>query len=196
MARRASDLTKGSFIIVDRDPYVVLSLNHSHIGRGGAVFQTRIRNLRTGTILERNFKPGETLTEAAIVKIQAQFIYERRGEYWFYQKGMPANRFPLAATALKDKNTFLKPNMEVTALKFSKEDKEEVINIELPVKADYKVIQAPPSIRGNTADGGRKIAIIESGAKVNVPLFIEEGDTIRVNTETGEYAERVYPHTN
>lgn len=196
MARRASDLTKGSFIIVDRDPYVVLSLSHSHIGRGGAVFQTRIRNLRTGTILERNFKPGETLTEAAIVKIQAQFIYERRGEYWFYQKGMPANRFPLAATALKDKNTFLKPNMEVTALKFSKEDKEEVINIELPVKADYKVIQAPPSIRGNTADGGRKIAIIESGAKVNVPLFIEEGDTIRVNTETGEYAERVYPHTN
>ncbi|MBI2595100.1 MAG: hypothetical protein HYW38_02505 [Candidatus Colwellbacteria bacterium] len=81
--------------------------------------------------------------------------------------------------------------MEVLALKFTKDDKEEIINIELPVKADYKVTHAPPNIRGNTADGGRKIVTIEGGLKVNVPLFIREGDTIRINTETGEYAERV-----
>ena len=191
MALTASDLKKGSFIVFEGAPYVVLSLDHSHIGRGGAVFQTKVRNLKTGTILERNFKPGETLTEAEIRKVQTKFIYERRGEYWFNEKGMPANRFFISAEALGGKAVFLKPNMEVTALKFTREDKEEVINIELPIKADYKIVEAPPNIRGSTADGGKKTAVIEGGMRVSVPFFIEEGDTIRINTETGEYAERI-----
>lgn len=200
MALTASDLKKGSLIIIDGAPYAVLSVSHSHIGRGGAIFQTKIRNLKTGAILERNFKPGDSLREAEILKMQAQFIYERHSEFWFHQRGVPANRFSLSADALASKNIFLKPGMEVVALKFIKDEKaspgdgrsrEEIINIELPIKADYKVIEAPPNIRGNTADGGRKAVTVEGGLKVNVPLFIEEGDTVRINTETGEYAERV-----
>lgn len=191
MALGASDLKKGSFMVVEGAPYVVLSISHSHIGRGGAVFQTKIKNMRTGVILERNFKPGDSLGEAEITKMQAVFIYERRGEYWFHQLGNPANRFFINADALEGKSILLKPEMEVVALKYIKGEKEEIINIELPIKADYKVIEAPPNIKGSTADGGRKTVTLEGGLKVNVPLFIQEGDTIRINTETGEYAERV-----
>ncbi|MBI2012976.1 MAG: hypothetical protein HYS88_00785 [Candidatus Colwellbacteria bacterium] len=191
MALGASDLKKGSFIIVDGAPYVVVSLVHSHIGRGGAVFQTKIKNLKTSVILERNFKPGDSLGEAEITKMQAVFIYERRGEYWFHQLSNPANRFFINADALEGKSILLKPKMEVVALKHIKGEKEEIINIELPIKADYKVIEAPPNIKGSTADGGRKTVTLEGGLKVNAPLFIQEGDTIRINTETGEYAERV-----
>ncbi len=191
MALGASELKKGSFIAVDGAPYIVLSCSHSHIGRGGAVVQTKIRNLKTGTILERNFRVGDSIKESEIRKMQARFIYERRGEYWFHERSVPANRFFISRGALGDKALFLKPEMEVTALKQVEEDKEEIINIELPIKADYKVIEAPPGIRGNTADGGKKTATIEGGLKVSVPLFIEEGDTIRINTETKEYAERI-----
>ncbi len=169
----------------------MLSLAHSHIGRGGAVFQTKVRNLRTGVILERNFRAGDSLEEARISKMQAVFAYEKRGEYWFHELGNPANRFFIPQNALGEKAGYLKPNMEVGALKFTRGNQDKVINVELPIKADYKVIEAPPSIRGNTADGGKKIVGIEGGARVSVPLFIGEGDTIRVNTETGEYAERV-----
>lgn len=191
MALGASELKKGIFIVIDGAPYVILSHSHSHIGRGGAVVQTRIRNLKTGAILDRNFKSGDSFKEADIQRIQARFIYERKGEYWFNQAGNAANRFFIPAEALGEKAIFLKPAMEVVALKFTRDEKEEIINIELPIKADYKVIDAPPNIRGNTADGGRKAATVEGGLKVNVPLFIEEGDTIRINTETGEYAERI-----
>lgn len=191
MAARAGDLKKGDFIVIEKDPYAVISLSHSHIGRGGAVFQTKIRNLRTGNILERNFKPGDTLHEAEISKMQAKFIYEKRGEYWFHRLGDPTNRFFIPADALGEKTDYLKPEMEVVAFQFIRDEKSQVINVELPVKADYRVIEAPPNIRGNTADGGRKLVTVEGGLKVNVPLFIEEGDVIRINTETGEYAERV-----
>lgn len=191
MSLTASDLKKGTFIVLEGAPYAVLSHSHSHIGRGGAVVQTKIRNLKTGATLERNFKSGDSFKEAEIKRIQARFIYERKGEYWFNQVGEAANRFFIPTEALEGKTMFLKPDMEVVALKFMRDEKGEVINVELPVKADYKVIDAPPNIRGSTADGGRKTVVLESGIKVNVPLFIEEGDTVRINTETGEYAERV-----
>lgn len=200
MPLTASDLKKGTFIVLESAPYVVLSHSHSHIGRGGAVVQTKVRNLKTSATLERNFKSGDSFKEAEIKKVQARFIYERKGEYWFNQVGRAANRFFISTEALGGKAVFLKPDMEVAALKFTRDERvspgagrprEEIINIELPIKADYKVIDAPPNIRGSTADGGRKAVVLEGGLKVNTPLFIQEGDTIRINTETGEYAERV-----
>lgn len=191
MAVGVASLKKGNFIVIDKDPYVVLSLAHSHMGRGGAVFQTKVKNLRTGVILERNFRSGDSLEEAYLSKLQAEFIYERRGQYWFHETNRLANRFFIPSESLGGKAMFLKPGIEVTALKFERDNREEIINVELPVKADYKVVEAPPSIRGNTAEGGRKTATIEGGARVSVPLFIREGDTIRINIETGEYTERI-----
>lgn len=191
MALSINDVKRGTFLLLDGDPYVVYSFKHLHMGRGGAVLQTKIRNLKTGVILDRNFRAGDSFKEAEIHKMQAKFIYERRGEYWFHEASKPANRFFIRTEALEEKAFLLKPEMEVTALKHIKDDQEEIINVELPIKADYKVLESPPGLRGNTAQGGTKTVVIEGGAKVNVPLFIEEGDIIRINTETGEYAERM-----
>jgi len=182
-----NDLQNGIIIKIQGDPYAVLSVKHLHMGRGGSSIQTRIKNLRTGQVLDRNFKPADEFEEAEIEKMKSRFLYESRGEYWFDELGNPKNRFSLKGDDLGDSARFLKPNLEVQAIKFD----DKIINIELPIKVDYKVVEAPPAVRGNTAQGGTKTVIIESGAKISVPLFINEGDIIRVNTQTGEYAERI-----
>ncbi len=182
-----NDLKNGSIIAIDGNPYAVLSVKHLHIGRGGSSIQTKIKNLKTGQVFEKNFKPAAEFEEADIEKMKARFLYENRGVYWFDEIGNPQNRFSLREEEIGEQAVFLKSNLEIIALKFDGE----IISIELPVKVDYKVIESPPAVRGNTAQGGAKTAVIESGAKISVPLFINEGDIIRVNTQTGEYAERV-----
>ncbi len=127
------------------------------------------------------------MAEVEVDKVPTQFLYTSRGEYWFCEKGKPGNRFKFTKELLGDRALYLKPNMELITLR----SQDEVLDIELPVKADYKVIEAPPAIKGNTAQGGDKVVVIEGGAKVSTPLFINEGDVIKVNLETGEYAERV-----
>lgn len=182
-----NDLKNGSLVVVDGEPYTLMSIKHLHMGRGGASLQTKIRNLRTGQVYERNFKPADEFKEAEIEKITSRFLYENRGLYWFNEVGNPKNRFSLKFEKIGDSAQFLKPNLEVQAVKFENK----IINIELPIKADYKVIEAPPAIRGDTAQGGTKTVIIETGAKISTPLFINEGDVIRINTQTGEYVERI-----
>ncbi|MBI5079362.1 elongation factor P, partial [Candidatus Wolfebacteria bacterium] len=181
------DLKNGSVIVVNGDPYAVLSVKRLHIGRGGSSVQTKIKNIKTGQTLERNFKPADEFEEAEIEKIKFRFIYENKGVYWFDEIGNPKNRFSFTVEEIGDSVDFLKNNLEITAVKFDGK----IIGIELPVKIDYKVLESPPAVRGNTAQGGTKIVVIESGAKIAAPLFINEGDIIRVNTQTGEYAERV-----
>lgn len=182
-----NDLANGTVVKVNGDPYAVLSVKHLHIGRGGSSVQTRIKNLRTGQVLERNFKPADEFEEAEIEKMKSRFLYASRGQYWFDEIGNPKNRFSLAEEALDDAAQFLKANLEILAIKFD----DKIIAVELPIKADYKVVEAPPAIRGDTAQGGTKMVEIEGGAKVAAPLFINEGDVIRVNTTTGEYVERI-----
>lgn len=186
-----NDLKNGSLITIDGDPYVVTSVLHQHIGRGGSNIQTRIRNLRTGRVFERSFKPADEFGEAEIEKMPSRFLYRSRGEIWFDEIGNPRNRFSLKEESLGESVIYLKPNMEVTAIKLVKDDESKILNVELPIKAEYKVMEAPPSVRGNTAQGGTKTVAIEGGAAVNAPLFINEGDVIRINTQTGEYVERV-----
>lgn len=177
--------------MIDSDPYIVMSVLHQHIGRGGSNVQTKVRNLRTGRVFEKNFKPADEFVEAEIEKMPSRFLYKSRGEVWFDEVGNPRHRFSFKEESLGEPVVYLKPNMEVTAIKLMSGEEGEILNVELPIKADYKVIEAPPSIRGNTAQGGTKTAIIEGGASVNVPLFINQDDVIRINTQTGEYVERV-----
>lgn len=181
-----NDLKNGTLIKIGQEPYVVMSVKHLHIGRGGASVQTKIRNLKTGQVLERNFKPADEFEEAELEKLKSRFLYENRGQYWFNEPDNPRNRFSLTMEELGDSAQFLKPNIEVQAVKYEGK----IIGIELPIKVDYEVVDAPPAIRGDTAQGGTKIIIIETGAKISVPLFINEGDIIRVNTQTGIYDER------
>lgn len=181
------ELKKGTIFVLEGAPYMVLLAEHQHIGRGGATITLRIKNIKTGKVLERNYKSNEQFSEGDIEKIKVNFLYHHRNQYWFTEIENPKNRFELDDSILGDSKDFLKPNMEVTALKFEGT----IFNIELPIKVDYRVIESPPSVKGNTAQGGTKAAIIESGAKVLVPLFINEGDIIRINTQTQEYVERV-----
>jgi elongation factor P len=187
MALAYTDLTKGVLFIMDGAPYEVLEAHFLRMQQRKAVVQTRIRNLITGKLLDRNFQPSDSFEEAEIEKKSAMFIYASRGEYWFHEDGNPKARFSLTSDLLGDAGQFLKPNTKVATMVFN----EKVIKVDLPIKMEFKVTEAPPSIKGNTAQGGTKVVTLEGGAKINAPLFINEGDMIRVNTQTGEYVERV-----
>jgi len=182
-----NDLEHGSFVIIENDPYEVLEVAHLHMGRGSGSVQTKIKNLRTGQVYSRNYKPADAFEEAEIEKVKVKFIYASRGEYWFNEPDKPQNRFSLKEDLIGEQVKFLKPNLDVIAFQFNGK----IINIILPIKIDLKVVEAPPAVRGNTAQGGTKSVKLESGAEIQTPLFIGEGDVVRVNTETGEYVERM-----
>ncbi len=187
MSLAYTDLTKGILFIMDGAPYEVLETHFLRMQQRKAVVQTKIRNLITGKILDRNFQASDFFKEAEIERKNAVFIYESKGQYWFHEEGNPKNRFSLDADLLGEQGKFLKPNTKVTTMVFD----DKVIKVDIPIKMEFRVTEAPPAIRGNTAQGGTKQVTIEGGAKVNVPLFVNEGETIRINTQTGEYVERV-----
>lgn len=187
MALSYTDLTKGVLFIMDGMPYEVVDMHFLRMQQRKAVVQTKIRNLITGKLLDRNFQASDSFEEAEIERKNAIFIYENKGEYWFHEEGNPKARFSLAEDVVGAQGRFLKADTKVVTIVFD----EKVINVEIPVKMEFKVTEAPPAIKGNTAQGGNKQVTIEGGAKVNVPLFINEGDTIRINTQSGDYVERV-----
>lgn len=187
-----NDLKIGSVFMMDGDPFVVLEMNHLNMQQRAAVMQTKIRNLRTGKVLDRNYKASEEFEEANLEKRDAVFIYQAKNEYWFHEAGKPANRFSLTADTIGPRAQFLKPKMVIKSLiLIDEDDKEIIVNVDLPIKADYQVIDAPPVVRGNTISGGSKSVTVEGGAQVSTPMFIETGDIIKVNIETATYVERV-----
>lgn len=182
-----SDLKKGIQIIIDGQPYEILETRLMKKARGQAVLQTKIKNLITGHLFSRNFQSGESFEEAEISKFKAKFLYSHRGRYFFSEKENPSKRFDLGVEKIGEKAKFLKPGQIVEGLIF----KEKIINISLPIKVQLKVIEAPPTIKGERAQAGTKQVTLETGTPINVPPFIEEGDIIEVNTETGEYVKRI-----
>ncbi len=171
---------------MNSEPYEVLESGFLRMQQRKAVMQTKIRNLITGKILDRNWQASDEFEEAEVERQSAIFIYSSPGKYWFYEEGNPKNRFSLTAEVIGKSAQFLKPNTKIETLIFNNK----VIKISLPIKMDFEVIEAPPAIRGNTAQGGTKLVTLEGGVKVNAPLFVNAGDIVRVNTETGEYVER------
>lgn len=187
MALAYTDLKKGVLFIFNGEPYEVVEANFLRMQQRKAVVQTKIRNLMTGKILDRNWQGSDSFEEAEIETGEAQFIYEAKGDYWFHEVGNPKNRFAIAADVVGDPGKFLKTGTIVKTMTF----KEKIIQVKVPIKMDLTVKDAPPGIKGNTAQGGSKQVTLENGAQVMVPLFIDEGEVIRVNTETGQYVERV-----
>lgn len=181
------DLRKGVQFILDGQPYEVLEFSQMGKAQDVVVAKTKIKNLITHKVFHRNFHQGDTFKEAEIRKMQAKFVYSHRDKFVFSELKNPANRFDLTKEQLADASKFLKPNQEVTVLIFD----EKIINISLPIKVELKVQDAPPSLRGDTAQGGSKPVTLETGGVVNAPLFIEAGDVLEVNTETGEYVRRI-----
>jgi len=182
-----NNLQNGINIVYEETPYQILEVLHLHIGRGGSSIQTKLKNLKTGGVLNRNFKPSDVFEEADTLKQKVKYLYNHRDGYWFAEENNPANRFKLSQKQIGNAINFLKPNTVVEALKF----KGAILNITLPIKMDFKVTEAPPAVRGNTAQGGTKTVTVETGASIVVPLFINESDIIRINTQTGEYMERL-----
>ena len=176
-----NDLRSGTYIVNKDAPYEVLEVQHLHIGRGSSSIQTKLKNLKTGQTLARNFKPADIFEEAGIKKQKVKYLYHHRDEYWFSEEQNPKNRFALSEEQLGDIVRFLKPNTTVEALNF----KENILNINLPIKMDFKVVEAPPAIRGNTAQGGNKTVAIETGAQIIARRLINEGYITRVNPQRG-----------
>ena len=181
-----TEIKPGKKIKVDGEPFVVQTSQHSKIGRAGAVLRTKLRNLATGAIISKTFQGADKLQEAEISTQKAQYLYSD-GNSFFFMNNETYEQFELPKKVIADNALYLKDGTEVNILYFNSSP----INIELPIKLDFEVTEAPPAVRGNTADGGTKQATIETGIKVNVPLFVKTGDKIRINTETGEYVERV-----
>lgn len=189
-----TDLKKGVLFVWNGEPYEVLESGFLRMQQRKAVMQTKIRNLITGKIVDRNWQASDEFEEADVERQSAVFIYRKPGrssreetEFWFYEEGNPKNRFMLSGEAIGEAARFLKPEMAVNVLFFNTR----AIKVMLPIKADFEVIEAPPALRGNTAQGGTKMVTIEGGEKISAPLFVNTGDVIRVNTETGDYVERV-----
>lgn len=187
MSLGVNDLKPKVFFVLEGQPYVVLETHHLKMQQRRPVVQTKMRNLINGKILERNFAQSDVFEEADISRQKVKFLYSHREQYWFSYENDQSKRFELGEDVLGDSIKFLKPNTVLDAISFG----DKIINVELPVKMDFKVMEAPPAIRGNTAQGGVKQVKIETGALINVPLFINQGDVIRINTEIGEYTERV-----
>lgn len=182
-----NDLENGSLIIIEGAPYQVLEFAHLHMGRGGSSIQTKIRNLKTGQVYNRNFKPADSFEEADVQKKPVTFLYTHRGEFVFSDPAAPKNRFSLTQEKIGENMRWLKPNTPLTALVLG----EELLNFILPIKMDFKVTEAPPGIQGDRSQSGTKAVTIETGTIIQVPLFINTDDVIRINTETGQYVERM-----
>ncbi|MDI6733910.1 MAG: elongation factor P [Patescibacteria group bacterium] len=171
----------------DPNPYEVLEYAFIRMQQRKPVAQLKIKNLISGKVQDFTAHQNDNFYETEIETAPVNFIYHSKGQYWFHKKDNSKNRFFLTDEIVGDAGQFLKQNTEVKSFRFN----DKIINIELPIKMDLKVIEAPPAIRGDTAQGGTKSVILETGSKINVPLFINEGDVVRINTFTKEYVERV-----
>lgn len=173
-------------ILLDGAPYEVLDAHVFRKQQRKPVNQTKLRHLITGKVTEQAFHVSEKVPEADLSTRNVKYLYTNKGEFWFCAENNPADRFELSQDIIGTPGQFLKPNTVVEALVFD----DEIIAVRVPIKVELTVKDAPPAVRGNTAQGGTKQIVLETGATVNAPLFINEGDKVIVNTQLGEYVER------
>jgi elongation factor P len=180
-----TDLKKGVLVLYNNQPHEILWSQFVRMQQRKPVMQTKMRNLITGRVVEYSFKSGERVEEAEVTKQSAQYLYaDNDGAHFMNNETFETVNLP--KTLSDDKIGYLKEGQTVTLRYFNGAP----ISVELPVKVDLKVINTPPGIKGDTSSGGNKPATLETGLTINVPLFIKEGDIVRVNTESGEYVER------
>lgn len=182
-----NEVKPGVAVLVEGEPYVCTWNNIMQKQQRRPVNQTKLRHIIRGNVIEYSFQQSDKLQEAEIEKKPAVFIYERNGEWFFHDTKDKSKRFSITDEMMSESGQFLKANTEVETLAFDGK----IFSVKLPVKVELKVIEAPPDVRGNTAQGGSKIVTLETKATLTVPMFVKEGDVIRINTETGEYVERV-----
>ncbi len=187
-----SEIREKKIIIHDDEPCEVIESHVARTQQRKPQNQVKLKSLISGKVFPATYHVSEKADEADIEKREVTFLYVNKGEYWFCAVDDKANRFKLEEILMGTSAKFLKPNGNVTALVWTNdEDEEKIIKITLPIKMNFKVKEAPPAVRGDTSKGGNKVITLENGTTLNAPMFINEGDTVSINTENGEYVERV-----
>jgi elongation factor P len=186
MAVDTSQFRNGLKIEIDGEPFTITYFQHVKPGKGGAFVRTKIRNLRSGRVLDKTFRSGEKVNEADIDDKKMQFLYHD-GDHLVFMDQETYDQIPFSPEQIGDAMKYLKENLDVDVMFW----KGNPINIELPAFIEVTVSKCDPGIKGDTASGATKPATIETGATLQVPLFIKEGEVIRVDTRSGEYVERV-----
>jgi elongation factor P len=186
MAVDTSQFRNGLKIELDGEPFVIVFFQHVKPGKGGAFVRTKVKNLKTGRVLDRRFRSGEKVDLAEVEDRRMQYLYQD-GEQLVFMDGESYDQIPFTLEQVGDAKQYLKENLEVDVLFY----KGRPINIDLPAFVEATVTQCEPGMKGDTASGATKPATIETGATIQVPLFIKEGEMIRVDTRSGQYVERV-----
>ena len=187
-----SEIRGGKIILHDDEPCEVVDSHVARTQQRKPQNQVKLRSLISGKVFPATYHVSDKADEADIEKRDVKFLFQNKGEFWFCSPTDPADRFKLDENLLGNSAKFLKANETVSALIWTNDDDEEkTIGLKLPVKMEFKVKEAPPAVRGDTSKGGIKVIILENGTPINAPMFIAEGDIVRINTETGEYVERV-----
>jgi len=181
-----SDFRKGLKIEFKGDPYEIVEFQHVKMGRGGANVKTKMKNLRTGSVVEETIRSGEKFPTPELEEKKMQYLYAQDALYYFMDQDT-YEQVPLTAEQLGDAKLFLKESIEVKILYY----KGTPLDLELPTFIELVVTETDPGFKGDTASGGGKPATLETGAVVRVPFHINEGDTVKVDTRTAQYIERV-----
>jgi elongation factor P len=180
------DLRRGVGIEMDGQIFHVMEFQHLKIGRGSAQVRMKLRNIRTGAIVDRSVQAGEKWPRVQLDHRSVQYLYEEGGNYFFMDQET-FDQIPLGRDILGDAVNYLKDNMDLEIVMYG----DEPIGVELPITVELQIVNTEPGIRGDTATGGTKPATLETGLTVNVPLFVNQGEKIKVDTRSGEYLERV-----
>lgn len=185
MAESITDLKVGRLVNFGGEPCLIVSNSFMRTAQRKPVMRTKLRGVISGKVVEKTFIAGEDFELVEIEKVRAQYMYKDEDNAYFMDS-KTFDQFQLSLEMIADSVKFLKEGEDTTVTKYEGKP----IGIELPAKVALKVIETTPGVKGDTAQGGTKAATLETGIVTQVPLFIEEGDSIRVNTDTGEYVER------
>jgi len=181
-----NDFRVGTAFEMDGKLLSILTVEHIKLARAGAVIKAKLRNIRDGSIFEQSFRSGEKFKAVRIEKGEATYLYSESDFHYFMDSGT-YEQVPLSRSQLEDLLPFLKEGNPVSILRYE----DSVIGVEMPLTVDLEIAQTEPGVRGDTVSGTTKPARLETGASVQVPLFVNQGDRIRMDTRTGNYIERV-----
>jgi len=181
-----SDFRNGMIMSMDGEYWIIVEFQHVKPGKGGAFVRTKIKNLLTGQVKDKTFRAGERVTEVRVVRRIYQYLYNADGLYYMMDKEN-YEQIPIPEKMVEDEKDYLKENIDVTVLM----EGDTPLLVELPNFVELTVTETEPGFKGDTAQGGSKPAKLETGVVVNLPLFIEIGDVVRIDTRTGRYLNRV-----
>ena len=181
-----SDFRNGLKIEVEGEPYAIVEFQHVKPGKGGAFVRTKLRGIKTGSVIDRTFRSGEKFNKPNMEEREMQYLYASADQY-FFMDNQTYEQIAITEENLGEGRKYLKENMAVKILFYN----EKPIGVEVPMFVELKIVRTDTGVRGDTASGGTKPATLETGAVIKVPLYMNEGEIIKVDTRIGEYVERV-----